>query len=44
MVERCFEDNVHMPSGTAELESVETVHSLLGLHGCVGSIDGVHFA
>jgi hypothetical protein len=33
-----------MPSNTAEVESVETVYSLLGLHDCVGSMDGVHFA
>jgi hypothetical protein len=44
MVEKYFEDNVHMPNDTAELESVETVYSLLGLPGCVGSMDGVHFA
>jgi hypothetical protein len=35
---------VHIPSDTTELESVETVYSLLGLPGCVGNMDGVHFA
>jgi hypothetical protein len=43
MVEESFADNVHMPSDTAELESVETLYSLLGLPGRVGSMDGVHF-
>jgi hypothetical protein len=44
MVEKYFDDNVHMPSDTAELESVETMYSLLGLPSCVGSMDVVHFA
>jgi hypothetical protein len=39
-----FKNTVHMPSDTSELESVETVYSLLGLPGCVGSMDGVNFA
>jgi hypothetical protein len=30
MVEKYFEDDVHMPSDTTELESVETVYSLVG--------------
>jgi hypothetical protein len=33
-----------MPIDTAKLESVETLHSSVGLRGCVGSMDGVHFA
>jgi hypothetical protein len=44
MVEKYFEDYVHMPNDTAELESVEIVYSLLELPGCMGSMDGVHFA
>jgi hypothetical protein len=44
MVEKYFEDNANMPSDTAELDSIEIVYSLLGLRGCVGSIDGVNFA
>jgi hypothetical protein len=35
---------MHMPIDTAELEGMEHVYSLLGLLGCVGSMDGVHFA
>jgi hypothetical protein len=44
MVREYFADIVHMPSDTAELKSVETLHSLVALRGCVGSMDGVHFA
>jgi hypothetical protein len=43
MIEEYFADNVHMPSDTVELESGEILYSLLGLRGCVGSMDGVHF-
>jgi hypothetical protein len=38
MVEEYFANYVHIPSDTADMESVET------LLGCVGSTDGAHFA
>jgi hypothetical protein len=43
MLEEYSYDYVHMPNDTSQLASVEIVYSVLGLLGCVGSMDGVHF-
>ena len=44
MVDKYYTTYVRMPNTATELDVNESIYSCLGLPGCMGSMDGVHFA